>query len=101
MAEGVGVSPSSVGHIWADAGLKPHVTEGCKVSNAPMCEEKVTGIVGLHLDPPDRTAVLCVDGKSRIQALDLTRPGLPLKKGRAATMTHDCRRHGTTPPHST
>jgi transposase len=96
MAEAVGISPSSVGRIWAEAGLKPHVTRGFKVSNDPMFEEKVIDIVGLYLDPPDRAVVLCVDEKSQIQALDRTQPGLPLKKGRAATMTHDYKRHGTT-----
>ena len=96
MAEAVGISPSSVGRIWAEAGLKPHLTKGFKVSNDPLFEEKVTDIVGLYLDPPERAVVLCVDEKSQIQALDRTRPGLPLKKGRAATMTHDYKRHGTT-----
>ena len=96
MAEAVGISPSSVGRIWAQAGLKPHQTRSFKVSNDPMFEEKVTEIVGLYLDPPDRAVVLCVDEKSQIQALDRTQPGLPLKKGRAATMTHDYKRHGTT-----
>jgi len=96
MAEAVGISPSSVGRIWAEAGLKPHQTKSFKVSNDPMFEEKVTDIVGLYLDPPDRAVVLCVDEKSQIQALDRTQPGLPLKKGRAATMTHDYKRHGTT-----
>ena len=96
MAEAVGISASSVGRIWADAGLKPHIVRGFKVSNDPMFEE-VTEIVGLYLDPPDRAVVLCVDEKSQIQALDRTQPGLPLKKGRAATtMTHDYKRHGTT-----
>ena len=96
MAEAVGISASSVGRIWADAGLKPHIVKGFKVSNDPLFEEKVTDIVGLYLDPPDRAMVLCVDEKSQIQALDRTQPGLPLKKGRAATMTHDYKRHGTT-----
>jgi transposase len=96
MAEAMGISPSSVGRIWAEAGLKPHVTKGFKVSNDPLFEEKVTDIVGLYLDPLDRAVVLCVDEKSQIQALDRTQPGLPLKKGRAATMTHDYKRHGTT-----
>ena len=96
MAEAVGISPSSVGRIWTEAGLKPHLTRGFKVSNDPMFEEKVTDIVGLYLDPPDRAVVLCVDEKSQIQALDRTQPGLPLKKGRAATMTHDYKRNGTT-----
>ncbi|MFO7805809.1 MAG: IS630 family transposase [Paracoccaceae bacterium] len=96
MAEAMDISPSSVGRIWAEAGLKPHLTKGFKVSNDPLFEEKVTDIVGLYLDPPDRAVVLCVDEKSQIQALDRTQPGLPLKKGRTATMTHDYKRHGTT-----
>jgi len=96
MAEAVGISPSSVGRIRADAGLKPHIVKGFKVSNDPMFEENVTEIVGLYLDPPDRAVVLCVDEKSQIQTLDRTQPGLPLKKGRAAAMTHDDTRHGTT-----
>lgn len=96
MAEAVGISASSVGRIWAEAGLKPHIVKGFKVSNDPMLEEKVTDIVGLYLDPPDRAVVLCVDEKSQIQALDRTQPGLPLKKGRASAMTHDYKRHGTT-----
>lgn len=80
----------------AEAGLKPHLSKGFKVSNDPMFEEKVADIVGLDLDQPERVVVLCVDEKSQLQALDRTQPGLPLKKGRAATMTHDCKRHGTT-----
>ena len=96
MAEAVGISPSSVGRIWAEAGIKPHLAKGFKVSNDPMFEEKVTEIVGLYLDPPDRAVVLCVDEKSQIQALDRTQPGLPLKKCRGATMTHDYKRKGTT-----
>jgi transposase len=96
MAAAVGISPSSVGRLWAAAGLQPHLTKGFKVSNDPLFEEKVTDIVGFYLDPPERAVVLCVDEKSQIQALDRTQPGLPLKKGRAATMTHDYKRHGTT-----
>ena len=96
MAEAMGISPSSVGRIWAEAGLKPHLTLGFKVSNDPMFEEKVTDIIGLYLDPPERAVVLCLDEKSQIQALDRTQPGLPLKRGRAATMTHDYKRNGTT-----
>ena len=101
MAAAVGISPSSVGRIWAEAGLKPHLTRTFKVSNDPQFEEKVTDIVGLYLNPPDRALVLCVDEKSQIQpriksGVDRTQPGLPLKKGRAATMTHDYKRHGTT-----
>ena len=79
-------------------GSGPEAAPGAKfkISNDPMFEEKVTDIVGLYLDPPDRAVVLCVDEKTQIQALDRTQPGLPLKKGRAATMTHDYKRHGTT-----
>ena len=96
MAEAIGISPSSVGRIWAEAGLKPHLVKRFKISNDPQFEEKVTDIVGLYLNPPERAVVLSVDEKTQIQALDRTQPGLPLKKGRAATMTHDYKRHGTT-----
>lgn len=96
MAKAVGIGHTSVQRIWAEAGLKPHLVRRFKISNDPMFEEKVTDVVGLYLDPPDRALVLCVDEKSQIQALDRTQPGLPLKKGRAATMTHDYKRHGTT-----
>jgi transposase len=96
MAKAVGISPSSVGRIWRAAGLKPHRVDTFKVSNDPEFEEKVTDIVGLYMNPPTKAMVLCVDEKSQIQALDRTQPGLPLKKGRAATMTHDYKRHGTT-----
>jgi len=96
MAAAMGISPSSVGRIWAEVGLKPHLVRRFKVSNDPQFEEKVTDVVGLYMSPPDRALVLCVDEKSQIQALDRTQPGLPLKKGRAATMTHDYKRHGTT-----
>jgi transposase len=96
MAAEVGISPSAVGRIWAEAGLKPHLTNKFKVSNDPRFEEKVTDVVGLYMNPPDKALVLCVDEKSQIQALDRTQPGLPMKKGRAATMTHDYKRHGVT-----
>src|SRR5215813_3731022 len=96
MAAVMRISPSSVGRIWAEAGLKPHLVRRFKVSNDPQFEEKVTDVVGLYMNPPDRALVLCVDEKSQIQALDRTQPGLPLKKGRALTMTHDYKRHGTT-----
>jgi transposase len=96
MAKATGISPSSVGRIWAEAGLKPHLTRTFKVSNDPQFEQKVTDIVGLYLNPPDKALVLCVDEKSQIQALDRTQPGLPLKRGRAATTTHDYKRNGTT-----
>ena len=96
MAKAIGISHRSVQRIWAGAGLKPHLTRTFKVSNDPLFEEKVTDVVGLYMRPPDKALVLCVDEKSQIQALDRTQPGLPMKKGRAATMTHDYKRHGTT-----
>jgi transposase len=96
MAKVMGISHTSVQRIWAEAGLKPHLVRRFKISNDPNFEEKVTDVVGLYMRPPDRALVLCVDEKSQIQALDRTQPGLPLKPGRAATMTHDYKRHGTT-----
>jgi transposase len=96
LAKAVGLSHSSVQRIWAAHGLKPHLMKTFKLSNDPKFSEKVTDIVGLYLDPPDKALVLCVDEKSQIQALDRTQPGLPLKKGRAGTMTHDYKRNGTT-----
>jgi len=96
MAKAVGLSHRSIQRIWAEAGLKPHLVRSFKLSNDPNFEAKVTDIIGLYLNPPDKAIVLCVDEKSQIQALDRTQPGLPLKKGRAATMTHDYKRNGTT-----
>lgn len=96
MAKAIGISPSSVGRIWREAGLKPHRINTFKVSNDPEFEEKVVDVVGLYMNPPDKAMVLCIDEKSQIQALDRTQPGLPMKKGRAQTMTHDYKRHGTT-----
>jgi transposase len=96
LAKAVGLSHSSVQRIWAAHGLKPHLTKTFKLSNDPQFSEKVQDIVGLYLDPPDKALILCVDEKSQIQALDRTQPGLPLKKGRAGTMTHDYKRNGTT-----
>ena len=96
MAKAAGISPSSVGRIWRRAGLKPHRIDTFKVSSDPMFEEKVVDVVGLYMNPPDKAIVLCIDEKSQIQALDRSQPGLPMKKGRAATMTHDYKRHGTT-----
>jgi transposase len=96
IAAEMGISPSNVGRIWAEAGLKPHLVRMFKISNDPQFEEKVTDVVRLYMTPPDRALVLCVDEKSQIQALDRTQPGLPLKKGRAATTTHDYKRNGTT-----
>ncbi len=96
LATVVGISPSSVQRIWAAHGLKPHLTKTFKLSNDKRFVEKVQDIVGLYLNPPDKALVLCVDEKSQIQALDRTQPGLPMKKGRAGTMTHDYKRNGTT-----
>lgn len=96
MAKAVGLSHSSVQRIWVAHGLKPHLTRTFKLSNDKRFVEKLQDVVGLYLDPPDKALVLCVDEKSQIQALDRTQPGLPLKKGRAGTMTHDYKRNGTT-----
>ena len=96
MAEVSGVSPASVQRIWAAHGLKPHLIRTFKLSKDPKFEEKLVDVVGLYLDPPEKALVLCVDEKSQIQALDRTQPGLPMKKGRCGTMTHDYKRHGTT-----
>jgi len=96
MAEVAGVSPASVQRIWSDAGLKPHLVKTFKLSTDPRFEEKLVDVVGLYMDPPEQAMVLCVDEKSQIQALDRTQPGLPMKKGRCGTMTHDYKRHGTT-----
>jgi transposase len=96
LAKAVGLSHTSVQRIWAAHGLKPHLTKTFKLSNDKRFVEKVTDVVGLYLDPPERALVLSVDEKSQIQALDRTQPGLPIKMGQAGTMTHDYKRHGTT-----
>jgi len=96
MARAVGISHTSVQNIWREHGLKPHLVDTFKVSNDPALAEKVEDVVGLYLDPPDKALVLSVDEKSQIQALDRSQPGLPMKKGRAGTMTHDYKRNGTT-----
>ena len=96
MARAVGVSEASVRRVWHDHGLKPHHTETFKVSRDPKFTEKLEDIVGLYLRPPQHAIVLSVDEKTQIQALDRTQPGLPMKKGRGETMTHDYKRHGTT-----
>jgi transposase len=96
MAEAVGVSPSTVGRVWRAHGLKPHLIERFKLSNDPRFAEKLEDVVGLYVNPPEHAVVLCVDEKSQIQALDRTQPGLPIKPGRNATMTHDYKRYGTT-----
>jgi len=96
MAEVLGVHSSSVSRHWRAAGLKPHIVRGFKVSRDPKFVEKLEDIVGLYMSPPEHALVLCCDEKSQVQALDRTQPGLPLKKGRAETMTHDYKRNGTT-----
>ena len=96
MAAAVGISPSSVLRIWRAHKLRPHRARTFKLSKDPAFVAKLRDIVGLYLDPPARTVVLSVDGKSQVQALDRTRPGLPMKKGRCGTMTRDDKRNGTT-----
>ena len=96
MGQALGVSAASVSRHWRAHGLKPHLVRGFKVSRDPQFVEKLEDIVGLYLSPPEHALVLCCDEKSQVQALDRTQPGLPLKKGRAATMTHDYKRNGTT-----
>jgi transposase len=96
MATLMGISEASVRRIWRAHGLKPHRVESFKISNDPNFAEKLEAIVGLYLNPPEHALVLSVDEKSQIQALDRTQPGLPMKKGRGQTMTHDYKRNGTT-----
>jgi transposase len=96
MAKAQGISPATVQRIWDANGLQPHRVKTFKLSNDRNFVEKLTDVVGLYLNPPDKTIVLCVDEKSQIQALDRSQPGLPLKKGRCGTMTHDYKRNGTT-----
>ena len=96
MAKQAGASAATISRIWRSHGLKPHLSKTFKVSNDIRFEEKLKAVVGLYLSPPEHAIVLCVDEKSQVQALDRTQPGLPLKRGRAETMTHDYKRHGTT-----
>lgn len=96
MAAATGYSESTIGRIWREHGLKPHRIETFKLSNDPQFVEKLNDIVGLYLNPPEHSIVLCCDEKSQIQALDRTQPGLPMKKGRCGTMTYDYKRNGTT-----
>jgi transposase len=96
MAEKQGVSKATVNRIWQSHNLQPHRIDRFKLSRDPKFLEKLTDVVGLYLNPPEKALVLCVDEKSQIQALDRTQPGLPLKKGRCGTMTHDYKRNGTT-----
>ena len=96
MAEKFGVSNATISRIWDAHGLQPHRVEAFKLSKDKRFVEKLTDVVGLYLNPPDKALILCVDEKSQIQALDRTQPGLPMKKGRCGTMTHDYQRNGTT-----
>src|SRR5438128_3644577 len=96
MAKAHGVSPATVQRIWDAHGLKPHRVRTFKLSTDPRFSEKLTDVVGLYLNPPEKAIVLCVDEKSQIQALDRSQASLPMKKGRAGTMTHDYKRNGTT-----
>ncbi len=96
MAKSQGVSKSTVSNIWRSHNLKPHRVKRFKLSRDPRFLEKLTDVVGLYLNPPQQAMVICVEEKSQIQALERTQPGLPLKKGRCRTLTHDYKRHGTT-----
>ena len=96
MAAAQGLSPASIHRIWHAHGLQPHRVRTFKLSTDPRFVEKLTDVVGLYVDPPDKSLVFCVDEKSQIQALQRSQPGLPMKPGRAGTMTHDYKRHGTT-----
>jgi transposase len=96
MGKAQGVSPATVQRIWAARNIKPHLVKTFKLSNDKRFEEKLVDVVGLYLNPPEKAIVLSMDEKSQIQALDRTQASLPMKKGRAGTMTHDYKRHGTT-----
>lgn len=96
MAAATGLSESTIGRVWKEHGLKPHLSRTFKLSNDPKFVDKLIDIVGLYVSPPEHAIVLSCDEKSQIQALDRTQPGLPIKKGRAGTMTHDYKRNGTT-----
>jgi transposase len=96
MAKARKVSKNTVNRLWQLHNLKPHLSRTFKLSRDPKFVEKLTDVVGLYLNPPQKAVVLCVDEKSQIQALDRTQPGLPLKQGRCGTMTHDYKRNGTT-----
>lgn len=96
MAKICGVSKASIQRVWHANGLKPHLIKSFKLSRDPRFVEKLEDVIGLYLSPPEHALVFCIDEKSQIQALDRTQPGLPMKKGRAGTMTHDYKRNGTT-----
>ena len=96
LGKAVGVSKNTIHRAWQDHQLKPHLTKSFKLSRDPQFVEKLTDVVGVYLQPPNDAVVLCVDEKSQIQALDRSQPGLPLKRGRCGTFTHDYKRNGTT-----
>ena len=96
LADALGTNRSMVQRVWNANHLQPHLTRGFKLGNDPRFVEKLLDVVGLYLNPPEHALVLCCDEKSQIQALDRTQPGLPIKKGRCGTMTHDYKRNGTT-----
>jgi transposase len=96
MGRAQGLSEATIRRIWKQHNLKPHLVKTFKLSRDKRFVEKLYDVVGLYLNPPDKSLVLCVDEKSQIQALDRTQPGLPMKKGRCGTMTHDYKRNGTT-----
>lgn len=96
LAKELGISHSTVHRVWSELGLKPHRVDTFKVSNDPAFDEKVIDVVGLYLNPPEQAVVLAMDEKSSVQALDRTQASLPMVPGRAGTMTHDYKRHGTT-----
>jgi transposase len=96
LAAHLGLSATTIRRVWTRNGLKPHLQRTFKLSRDPRFADKLLDVVGLYLDPPDKAIVLSCDEKSQIQALNRTQPGLPMKRGRAGTMTHDYKRHGTT-----
>jgi transposase len=96
LAEHLGVGATTIRRVWHNFGLKPHLSRTFKLSRDPRFEEKLLDVVGLYMNPPERALVLSCDEKSQIQALNRTQPGLPMKRGRAGTVTHDYKRHGTT-----
>ena len=96
MAKKSGLSRSTIGRIWKDFGLKPHRTDGFKLSTDPLFVEKVVDVVGLYHNPPERAVVLCVDEKAQIQALDRSQPVLPMMPGMPERRTHDYHRNGIT-----
>src|SRR5690606_16567481 len=96
LAAHLGVGATTIRRVWNDHGIKPHLARGFKLSRDLHFEDKLVDVVGLYLNPPEHALVLSCDEKSQIQALERTQPGLPMKRGRAGTYTHDYRRNGTT-----